>query len=478
MYKKKYYIIRAPVVILLLLIGALLYYLFADPARFWHCSPSGPRGNDMETWEKTIIPAQTPVELDEHFFDKFIVGSDAEYFTVEHPSENQPDDPYTFELKELTPGEPLKIDGGSLELSCIGTAYHNANQTMEDDAIYRFYNARLQPVSDTDPREIGIYENSEDGRNFRYSPFPAIQFVFKHQEIEDLMFHGIKIFDHRTRKSIASGYSASGRPGSYGFTTHVPLWHHTPVEVVLDVSFGPSKTFEFAPRVGEGFNEGNIRCRLLSVFEGVEPDRHSSSSRSNTTIHKFPKATSEETGLCFFFVCRPTANHMPVTFEFLDNEGNKINTRGSSTSGYTHTIFLKQPLDKIALIRAIYRTRRYRIVIHLPYIPGLPEQNDTVDDLFDMHVPYVRLHDPGQIDQFLRHTLQLSNSRSTGPTPRNSILNYQFPLDFNDVTLREIARCYAKGGRLNVDLKNDRLNREYSIPLLTRLKQFLQKIFH
>ena len=111
------------------------------------------------------------------------------------------------------------------------------------------------------------------------------------------------------------------------------------------------------------------------------------------------------------------------------------------------------------------------------YIPGLPEQNNSIDDLFNVRIPYVRLHDSGQVDQFLQQTLQLSSSRSTGLMPRYSILNYPFPLDFNDVTLREIAQCYAKGGRLYIDLENDQLKREYSVPLLRRLEQFIENIF-
>ena len=82
MKQKKYYIIGVPVVIILFLIGVILYYLFADPARLWYCSLTEPRGDDVEAWQKIITPAKPSVQLDEEFFDHFIVGSDAEYFTV------------------------------------------------------------------------------------------------------------------------------------------------------------------------------------------------------------------------------------------------------------------------------------------------------------------------------------------------------------------------------------------------------------
>lgn len=477
MKQHKYQILAVPVAILLLLLGMLLYYPFADPAKFWLCSPTEPRGDDIEAWQKTITPVQPPEEKDEDFFDNFTVSSDSDYFTVEHPYVNPPDNVFAFELHEMTPGGPLNIGGGTVKFSCIGIAYHDANQTMADDAVFRLYDSQLQPISNTNMIESGNYATTEDGSNFRYRPWPAVQLVFEYQKIEDIMLHGIKIFDSRTYKSLTTGFSSSGRDGSHRFHTHIPLWHRTPIDIVIDVSYGPIKTFEFAPRAGEGFDEGSFQCRLLGVFETVEPGRQSSSSRDNITTHQFPKAPPDEAGLTFFFVCRPTASQMPVNFEFLDEDGNKINTRGSSTSGYTHSIAFRQPLEKIALIRAHYRTRRYRIVINMPYIPGLPEENNTINNLFDVHIPYVRLHDPGQVDRFVRQTLQLGQSHSTGPIPGTSINNLSFPLDFNDVTIRDIARCYAQGGTLYVDIENDRLNREYPVPLWIRFKQFLQKAF-
>ena len=476
MKKHKYQLLAAAVAILFLLPGMLFYYHINDPAKFWFCSPTEPRGDDVETWQKTISPVPPPAEPNEDYFDNFTVGSDSEYFTVEHPYENPPDNSFAFELHEMAPGEPLDIGGGSLKFSCIGTAYHDVNQTMEDDAVFRSFDSQLQPVAETELGKFRNYQRTENGSNFRYNSCPAVQLIFEYQGIENIMLHGIKIFDSRTRKLLTSGYSSSSSNGSHQFNTHIPIWHRTPIDIVMDVSYGPVKTFEFAPRAGQGFEEGSFKCRLVSVFEGVIPGRHSSSSRGNSMTHQFPKAPPDKAGLTFFFVCLPTSSQMPVTFEFLDKDGDKISTSGSSTSGHAHSIAVKHPLEKVALIRALYRTRRYRVVISLPYIPGLPEENNAISNLFDVHIPYVRLQDPDRVSRFLRQTLQLGSYRSTGPAPATSINSLTFPLDFTDVTVRDIARCYARGGDLYVDIKNDRLNREYPVSLWVRFKQFLQKI--
>jgi hypothetical protein len=168
---------------------------------------------------------------------------------------------------------------------------------------------------------------------------------------------------------------------------------------------------------------------------------------------------------------------MPVTFEFLDADGNVLSTGGSSTSGPIYDISMNHALEEVARVRACYRTQRRRVLIHLPYIPGLPEENNAIDDLFDLHIPYVRLHDAGQAGMFLARTLQLQSSSRTGPVPPNSINSIRFPLEFSDTTVREIARLYAEGGDLKVDIENEQLRLEYPVPLGTRLKRFLQRMF-
>lgn len=462
-------------VVCLLLGGILLFVIISTSRSKSHCSPSQPRPSGVKAWDKATAPAQPPNEPNEDFFANFVVSSDQENFIVEYPTRHPPDNPFAYDVRRMTPGEPLNIGGGSLTLCALGAAYHDANQTMEDNAIYRFYNADLKSIT---PEQVEEFRTSTyaTGEYFRYMPVPRFKIGFTHERIEDPMFQGIRVFDATTKKELRGGYGSSTRRAYHWFDTRIPLWHRTPVDIVIEVSYGPSKTFEFSPRAGEGFREGNFECRLIAVFEGVGTHSSSSSSQNNTMIHKFRKAQSDKAGLKFVFACQPTASKMPVTFEFLDADGNVLRGRGSSTSGYTHTPVLKHPLEKVTRIRARYRTQRQRILIHLPYIPGLPEQNNDIDNLFDVYIPYVRLHDVSQVSGFLRHVLQLKSHSRSGPVPPDSINSIRFPIEFRDTTLREIAQLYARGGDLEVDVERERLRLEYPLPLMTRLKLFLQKM--
>ncbi|MHC4116506.1 MAG: hypothetical protein ACYSWO_03255 [Planctomycetota bacterium] len=473
---RKYYAFVAFAVAVLSSAAFILLFLFTG-SRAWHCSPVAPRPSGVEAWEEAMAPAQTPEGLDDTFFDSFTVRSDDEEYKIEYPSRNPPDNVFAYELCETSPGEPLRLGSGILTFRAIGAAYLDATQTIADEAEYRFYDARLQSITDEQAGELGIYGLTESGENFRYSPFPAIQLVFHHQGIEDLKFHSLRVYDTHTRQLLSTGYGSFGRKRHMQFSTHVSLWHRSPVDIVLDISYGPSKIFEFAPRAGEGFSEGSFECRLLTVLDGVDTGYSSSSGSNNTFTHTFRKAPPDKGEMRFVFVCQPKASQMPVSFEFLDAEGNVLPTRGSSTSSHVHCVNMRQPLEKVALIRARYRTQRQRIVIHLSYVPGLPEENKSIDDLFDMRVPHVRLHDPGQVSEFLRKTLQLKNSRRAGQLPPSGVWDMRSPLDFQDVTVREIAQVYAEGGTQRVDMEKEQLSLEYPVPLVTKLRRFMQRLF-
>ena len=472
--KYRTYFIFTLVILLLIIPVVMLVVSFRKSG--WYCSATEPRGNDLQKWTQTLTSPKPPGPLDANFFDKFIVRSDSSSYIVEYKAENPADDLYSFELDEMSLGKPLEIDGGTLELTAVGTAYHTDKQKLEDDAAYHYYDTQLQLMSDGQAAQLWNSQRTEPGSNFRFSPYPAVKFGFQYGNIEDIILQSIQIFDSRTRESLTSGYNSSGNQGHHWFKTRLPLWHHAPIDVVLDVSYGPSKTFEFAPLEGEGFDAGNFACRLLGIFDSVDESRHSS-TYNNTQTHEFPKSQQNRGNICFFFACRPVASRMPATFEFLDADGNNLSTRGSSTSGFAHSISLREPLEKIATIRAHCRTRRRRIIIHLPYVPGLPEQNNEIDNLFDVYIPYVRLHDDRQLGRFLQQTLQLGTYRNTGPVPQTSTQSNPYPMDFYNVTIRDLAEIYAQDAILRADIQNDQLRREYGLTLWARLRQFLKKLF-
>ena len=216
----------------------------------------------------------------------------------------------------------------------------------------------------------------------------------------------------------------------------------------------------------------------MAIMENIDVTTHSASSYEKNTVMDFYKSTnSSNKGTCFFLVCKPIANYMPVTFHFLDKDGQILSgSEGTSSSTFTNEIRIKQPLKNIAKIQAKYRTNRYRIIVHLPYIPGLPEQNKNIENFFDMHIPYVKFNDYNHINNVLREVLQLRKSHAAGQRPSQSLQKNTFPMVFKDATLRDIAELYTIGGNVKADIENDTLEIKYPMPLLTKLKMLFLKM--
>ncbi len=475
--KKLKSILITIILLIVLLLAGIFIYTFNNQSALLYCSPDEPRGSDIETWEKVINPAKTSVHLDKDFLNNFTVGTEAASYTVKHPSKMPPDNPFPVEVSELAPEESLNIGVGTIKYAGIGIAYYDVNQSLNEDAAFHFYDEKARKMSEAQISEFEIWNRTEIKESFKYNPFPSIQFIFVPEGIEDVMFHNIQVFDSQTHNLIGSGGSSYYGPKSIRFNPHVTLLHRAPVDVVFEVSYGPSETYEFTPEDGEGFQNENFECRLLHVFDGADPHTMSSESDATTYTNIIHKDMTGDPAECFFFVCQPQASFMPVTFEFFDKDGKRIQTQSGSTSYFTQRTLIKKSTGKVALIKARYRTKRQRIILHLPYIPGLPEQNDDVKNLFDVYIPHASLDSASQVGWFLKETLQLRNSSVTGSTPANSYNNFTYPVDFTDVTVRDIAKFYGTGGTLNADITNDRLELKYPVPFRVKLKQLLQKIF-
>ena len=459
----------------LLIFGIIFYYRVYNQSASWYCSSTGVRGGEEELWKRTFSPAQPPEVIDSNLFDKYIVTSDANNYYIKFPSDPGPaepslSEPYEYDLYEINPGETLDIGGGTFEYVGLGTAFLDANNLWQEQVKYKFFDAENQYVSPNDVfPKLGVYgSSSEYVSNFQSRPFPSVNFGFHYENIDNIKVNYIRIFDANTHKSLSSGYSSDRFKNYDWMKANLTLLYRTPIDVVLDLSYGQSHTHEFPALAGEGFDEPDFKCRLLDVFEGVDPSFGWSESG-------FKRTTGSNSRTVLYFVCQPTASYIPVTFEVLNRDGKRING-GNAASGYNYLTFINPPVEKIALIKATYLSRRARVVVHLPYIPGLPEQNNKINNLFDVRVPYAKFASQYNLENFLEQTLQLSSRVITGPVPANSIKNLQFPLEFENVTVRDIAKIYATGGNLSVDIENDRLELEYPLPLGARVKQFLERI--
>jgi len=474
MNKHKKILIACTIFITLCLIGTLIYSA-ANKSAFLYCSPDEPRGGNNEIWQLTISSEKTSKPLDVNFLDHFMVNSEPEYFTITHPSWESSFNPFPVEVIEVTPGTSIELENSTLKFAGIGVAYYKADQSIDTNAAYQFYDEKFQAMNDEQLNNFSIFNTFESKDLFSMYLCPAVKFIFEQENVKDLMFQNIQIYDSRTHTPIGWDTGIDKEVNYLKFNSHIPLWHKTPVDVVFDVLYD-NVTHEFAPKAGEGFHIDNIECRLLQIFEGVGFRSNYETNDSNI-VNKIYKDTEGNPLTCFFFVCQPEAHNMPVTFEFLDKDGNKLALRSFFSTLFTTSVSIKEPIEKVALIKAHYKTKRKRIILHLPYIPGLPEQNNNISDLYDVYIPYIYVKDNDRFNMFMRASLQLNSSGIGNHTLNWETNRIKYPIEFKNVKVGDIAKVYSKGGTLSINFKDNELILQESEPLTIKLRKLFNKIF-
>jgi len=443
-----------------------------------YSDPAAPRPESVREWEEfnTLNPEHKPVKQD--LWQSVTLTTESATRVVLTHSLGDPPKGFLYvqSVHEIQANEKLEMDGGTFGLKTIGVALRYPRHKDNDPPEYRVFDSGLAELSEeqiSDLRRQGLWKIRG---TYSQNPVGAFQFVLEHRGWPGVPIKAWNLFDARTRKRLSSGGVWNTSGGSTQFSTTLPtMWHSGPVDLVVDVAYGAPTVFEFPPEPGAGFAHGDLDCRLLGVVRNslfsVEPNGKGRLDIDHASGNQSPDGTG------YIFLCQPTAADLPVDFEFLDSEGNILDGSGSSTAGYVTCIYTNQPRERVARIRAKCAAHVRRVVIHLPCLPGLPEANRNVTNLFDVRIPFVRFKDAGEIRSFLGRTLQMETS-VTGSQPARATPRAIFPAEFRDASIRDIARFYAKaeGGYLRIDKANNRLCLVHSESPLAKLFRWLGAI--
>jgi len=426
--------------------------LYSDPAAL--------RPVSVREWEEfnTLNPEHKPVNP-ALWQSVTLTTESANRVVLTHSLGDPPNGSFYVQSRhDIQANEKLEMDGGAFGLKAIGVALRYPRHKDDDPPEYRVFDSGLAELSEeqiSDLRRQNLWAGS--GTYSYQNAGGALEFVLEHREWPGVSIKAWNFFDARTRKRLSSGGVWNTSGGSTQFSTSLPtMWHSGPVDLVVDVAYGAPTVFEFPPEPGEGFTYGDLDCRLVTVV-GESGFSFWSEGQGRAKL-RFGGDGESSRGAGYVFFFQPTAANLPVDFEFLNSEGKVLSGSGSSTSGYVTCIHTNQPRERVARIRAKCATHVRRVVIHLPSLPGLPEANRNVTNLFDVRIPFVRFKDTNEIRNFLGRTLQMETS-TIGSQPARATPRVIFPAEFQDASIRDIARFYARaeGGYLRIDKANNRL---------------------
>lgn len=372
--------------------------------------------------------------------------------------------------------EPIHIDGGTVRLAFIGTGYATSPKTNADwsfEIPATFYTPALRPVSrEKTTSVIPDYE----GMLGTQGDFPSARFYFTHSNLPPFKNMRFSAFDARTGVSLTQGYGYSSLTNVFWYQPTIRLWHQTPIELVVTIATGPSQTYTLPPQTGAHliYPGGALKLLTASPIEfGGQGSR--SDGRTNHITFRAAKPSRFHPGpnASFIFYGWPHGS-LQGELEFYNHAGEKLKPHNSGSSGNILHLRVPGHPDDIKEIRFTHFPQLHRLIFTISELPGLPEENRHVQNLFDVRIPMMHFDYEYAFQDNLAQLLQMSHS--TLPLTFST----SFPTTRTNITPRELFHELGSlfsdpDRRLTADPRKHSIEaRPHPIPaLIERLKKKL-----
>jgi hypothetical protein len=389
-----------------LLLGAGLAIWYWRSATRLYSSPTAVRTND--TYLRAHGPATNMPPVPPHLFEGISIEHTAEKLTVRWPGVTTREAEYEpLEVHQADSNHVVRIGEGSIRLAYVATGYEmpGLTQGWGTEIEPKFFNANLEPIAGTNATEV----TSGYRTTLYYSgDYPMARFYFLSSNIAGLKPQKFAVFDARTTRSLTSGYSSSQDGRQFWFQNEIKLWHQTPIQLVVTVSTGPAETYTITPAPGAEIATPGGTIRVLKVLE-ADLNNWSSRGDRGTNIMTFrlgSRTASAEPRTSVLCYAWPSGQNF--RFSFHDESGAKtFNSTGESSSGGLIVTTLHARPEELKQMRITFFPKSHRMIFLLPELPGLPERNRGVANLFDVYVPGIKFSYEHEFQNVLSEVLQM-----------------------------------------------------------------------
>lgn len=272
---------------------------------------------------------------------------------------------------------------------------------------------------------------------------PSFVFGFDADGDTEIRMLGGALFDARTKRALVNSFSYDSHTNlaRVVFTTH--MFHQGAVELVVDLAVGKPERIEVEAQQGAVANFSNLSVKLA----GVETNHAHSAMISfgpnaappETLTTSLSTSTSGFSRPAFVFAYWPyLARQAPVAFEFIPPEGRWYPGGGSIALHGLYRIhgLGTTNLADVAKVRITSYPERIRLWLRLPELPGLPESNRSLMNLYHARIPYAKFTSAGMLENALAGYAQ-AGARAVkveGLPPG------EFPLVYTNTTPTKIIR--------------------------------------
>jgi hypothetical protein len=320
----------------------------------------------------------------------------------------------------------------------IGSAQPRTNFEWGLEVPATHYTPDAKPLTPAASNELTrIVSKYQRALSFNGS-YPESQFIFISSNVPSLKTISFTAFDARTHYPLTSGYSSSSFSSGFYFANDLRIWHQTPIQLVTTIATGPTNHYPIAFSEGAelSYPGGHIRLMLMQNEEDFGSTSSSHDGRSNVVTFTLrpSQLTDPNRKTCsFIFHSWPRANNAPIDFQFLDASGKVLKSYRTGSTGHLLRTAIKCALADVKQIRLVHYPNVYRLVFTIPELPGLPEQNRNIENLFDVHIPYMYFRYEHDFQYQIGHLLQMEQHHFA-----LTFTNRHFPTFRTNTTPREL----------------------------------------
>ncbi len=226
-------------------------------------------------------------------------------------------------------------------------------------------------------------------RVFRPSYCPTLALQFRH-DLPSLELQHFHLFDTRSQARVGSRFHGpikKVRPNAFAGESRLLTWKRKEILAAVDLAYGRRTSHVIQPVAGAECSHNGITCRLLHL----EPRELLEGGSRNTTTDpvKFEIKFGPATDKCaLVFSAYPYRVSSGISFKVFNQEGKVIQAREMGRFHELYILSCDAPLAEVSRIEVSFRPHFLRVLCPLDDLPGLPRENDRLDNLFAMKVPY------------------------------------------------------------------------------------------
>lgn len=402
--------IAATAILLLLAIAALSWNARSTPP---YSSPTALRTN--EAYLRTHAPDTNFPSFNTNLFKSTSVEKTETGLTIKYQAGEEP--PWhafngSLVSHKADSNGTIRIGDGSIRFSYLAAATERSQEAHKPSSVSippKYLTPDLKPADPNDP----ILKLEPHRQALRAQRLPTARFIFTCTNLAEFVTRRFDTFDARTHYPLYNWDHYGQRPfrDTLRFETPLKVWHQTPIELLITLAMGPVKTYPMAVANGTELTFPGGALKLLAIVEGRLEVNHAMGPTAPTNTVTLTKAEPEPgipPYISLIFYGWPRSGLLPWDLEFVDDTGNVQSAGYNDGSGpiSVRAIHCSSP-ENLKEIRVKHYPNLHTLSFTIPELPGLPEQNRNLQNLFEVHVPYFEMQHPVLLKQQLGDLVQM-----------------------------------------------------------------------